>query len=193
MEFGDARQIEFAGRSMLVVRITYVGELGWELHLPAEGMLDVYDAIKAAGARDAGHHAIRAMRLEKGYRAFGHELSPDETPLEAGLGFALAWQKEFLGKTALRSAPRRKRLLSLVLEDPGVMLWGGEPILLDGEIVGYTTSATFSPTLGAAVALGYVRGYVKSGSYVISNAGVACAAQASLCAPFDPQRERILK
>ena len=192
--YGDVRgEFEIAGACVAAARISYVGELGWELYVPVQSVEVVYDAIKEAGASDAGHHAINAMRLECGFRAFGHELSPDETPYEAGLGFAVASGKVFSGWQALREAPRRKRLLSFVLEDPDIMLWGGEPILLDGEVVGYTSSATFGPTLGASVALGYVRKLVGGGRYEILSTGVACGARASLRAPIDPRRERVLR
>jgi len=192
MEFGDARRIEFAGTEMLALRISYVGELGWELHIDATQMAGVYGKIKNAGATDAGNIALNTMRIEKGYRSFGHELSPDETPTEAGLSFAVDMDTNFLGKTALEKTPRRKRLVSLVLEDPNVMLWGGEPILLNGEITGYTTSATFSPTFNAAVALGYVRDYVRNGNYRILCASGNFAAKIGIKSPYDPNRERLL-
>ena len=194
--FGAARDIEVAGHRALAIRITYVGELGWELHLPADLTTEVHSALKAAGARDAGHHSIGAMRVEKAYRAFGHELSPDETPLEAGLGFAVAWDTDFLGREALekkRAGTLEKRLASFVLEDPDVMLWGGEPIVSGaGEVLGHTTSATFGPTLGAAVAMGYLREGAGDGRYAIVNAGTAHAAKMTRRAPFDPGRERVL-
>ena len=195
--FGAAREIMIAGQTVLAVRITYVGELGWELHISADGMLPVYDAIKAAGASDAGHHTINAMRIEKAYRAFGHELSPDETPLEAGLGFAVHWEKDFLGRDALlaqqEAGALKRRLASFVLEDPEIMLWGGEPIVSgSGEVLGYTSSATFGPTLGRSVAMGYVWQEKIDGDYRIICAGVPCVAKMSRRAPFDPKRERIL-
>ena len=192
MAFGEVRGIEISGHRLLAVRLSYVGELGWELHMPAAAMSDVYRLIKARGAIDAGHHAINVMRIEKGYRAFGQELSPDESPYDAGLGFAVARNKDFLGKEALAMRPRHKRLVSLVLEDPEEMLWGGEPISLEGEVVGYTTSAAYSSTLGASVALGYVRELIAGGSYAVGNAGDPFTAKVTLEAPFDPQRSRIL-
>jgi 4-methylaminobutanoate oxidase (formaldehyde-forming) len=136
------------------------------------------------------------MRIKKAYRAFGHELSPDETPLEAGLGFAVAWDTDFLGREALEKqqrAPLKKRLASFVLDDPAIMLWGGEPIVSGaGEVLGYTTSATFCPTLGASVAMGYLREGVGDGNYLINNAGTAHTAKMTRRAPIDPKRERIL-
>lgn len=194
--FGSARDITLAGHAVLAIRITYVGELGWELHLPAASAIPVYDALKAAGAHDAGHHAINAMRLEKGYRALGHELSPDETPLEAGLSFALDWNKDFLGKEALlrqKETGLTKRLATLVLEDPDVMLWGSEPVLSGaGEILGYTTSATFGPTLGRSVALAYLNETKLDGTTKILVGDKTFEARMSRRSAFDPVRKKIL-
>ena len=192
MKFGDARCIVFAGIEVLAIRISYVGELGWELHVPAPEIATVHKEIKRRGATDAGYQALNTMRIEKGFRAFGHELSPDENPFEAGLGFAVDLNSEFLGKSALESAPRRKRLVSFLLSDPAAMLWGGEPVLLNGEIAGYTTSATFSPTFNASVALGYVREYHQEARYEIQCASERYSATAGLRGPFDPRRERLL-
>lgn len=206
--FGTACEIQIAGRPVLALRITYVGELGWELHVAAADAAAVYDALLAVGTphglRPAGHYAIAAMRIEKGYRAWGLDLSTDETPLEAGLGFALDWAKEFRGREALlaqRAAGLRKRLVSFVLADPGPTLWGNEPVRRDGAVVGYTTSAAYGPTLGAAVALAYVKHpaggevtpeFIRSGAYEIESDGRRLPARASLVAPFDPERKRIL-
>ena len=124
------------------MRITYVGELGWELHVPTGQAALLYDALTEAGRdlglTDAGHYAINSLRLEKGYRAWGAELTPDDTPLEAGLEFAVAWDKPvpFLGREALRrqkAAGVKRRLVLFVLQDPEPVLWGGEPIYRDGQ------------------------------------------------------------
>src|SRR5207245_6694 len=117
------------------VRITYVGELGWELHVPMDQAMTVYDTLMSAGedlgVANAGHYAINSLRLEKGYRAWGAELSPDDTPLEAGLAFAIDWSKPFLGREALEQQKKvgvNRRLAVFILADPEPMLWGGEPI-----------------------------------------------------------------
>lgn len=205
--FGAARTIEVAGVEVLAVRITYVGELGWELHLGRASMGVVYDALRDAGAAhglaDAGHYAINSLRLEKGYRAWGAELSPDDTPLEAGLSFAIAWDTEFIGREALLAQRERgltKRMVTFVLEDPEPMLWGSEPILRDGQTVGYTTSGAYGHTLGGAVAMGYVThdqgvdaAFVQAGRYELEVAGERYAASAHLRSPYDPGRERILR
>ncbi len=130
-----------AGVEVRATRMTYVGESGWELTVPVADAPAVYEALSTAGAVDAGYNALESLRLEKGYRAFGRELTPDYTPVEAGLVFATALkgEKDFLGRAALEAhrgvlaegGPRR-RLVSFVLEDAEPMLWGGELLLRDG-------------------------------------------------------------
>ncbi|HVR76000.1 MAG TPA: FAD-dependent oxidoreductase [Planctomycetota bacterium] len=206
--FGAARPIGIGPWTALAIRITYVGELGWELHVSVDQAGLVHDRLMAAGAdlgaRDAGHYAINSLRLEKGYRAWGADISPDDTPLEAGLSFAVAWDKpvEFIGREALlrqKAAGWRRQLVTFVLEDPAAVLWGSEPILRDGKAVGSTTSGSYGHTLGAAVALGYVESgeritpaFIRAGSYEIDIAGTRHAARAHLRAPHDPERKRIL-
>ena len=208
--FGTAQRIGVGNVEALALRVTYVGELGWELHAPVEQLQGLYRALVEAGAPDglrlAGHYAINSLRLEKGYRAWGHDISPDDSPLEAGLGFAVAWEKPggFLGREALvrqRTEGVRRRLASFVLDDPKVMLWGSEPIRRDGEIAGYTTSAAYGYSVGGAIALGYVRSpsgeavdaaFVREGDYTIEVGGRNVAARVSLRPPYDPKRERIL-
>ena len=140
--------------------------------------------------------------MEKGYRAWSVELSPDDTPLEAGLGFAIHWNKPFIGRDALlkqKQSRVKRRLVIFVLEDPGPMLWGSEPILRDGKPVGYTTSGSYGHTVGGAIAMGYVNhptgvdeDFVKSGRYEINISGQRYAARPYLHAPYDPKRSRIL-
>jgi 4-methylaminobutanoate oxidase (formaldehyde-forming) len=204
--FGMAQFINVDRVTVHAVRITYVGELGWELHVPMEQVLMVYDALMAAGkefgATNAGHYAINALRLEKGYRAWGAELSPDDTPLEAGLAFAIDWSKDFLGREALlkqRAGGVKRRLVIFVLADPAPMLWGSEPIYRDGKPVGYTTSGSYGHTVGGAIAMGYVNHpdgvtpeFIKAGRYEININGQRVPATAHLRAPYDPERKRIL-
>ncbi|MCB1097855.1 MAG: FAD-dependent oxidoreductase [Verrucomicrobiae bacterium] len=161
---GTAQEITIDGHYTKALRISYVGENGWELHTPFQTTLAVYDSIIDAGNAfkigHAGVYAINAMRLEKGFRAWGHDISPDDTPLEAGLSFAVDWNKDFLGKASLLKQKEqgiRRRLVSLVLKDPNVQFWGNEPVFRDGKLTGYTTSAAFGPTLGSAVAMAYVK------------------------------------
>jgi 4-methylaminobutanoate oxidase (formaldehyde-forming) len=205
--FGTARQIGVGLATVRALRVTYVGELGWELHVPVDQAMLLYDTLTEAGRSveltDAGHYAINSLRLEKGYRAWGADVSVDDTPLEAGLAFAVKFDKPggFLGREALlrqRERGVRKRLASFVLEDPEPVLWGGERIFRDGRCVGYATSAAYGHTVGGAVALGYVRGaepvtreFVLGGRYTIDVAGRQYPARVSLAAPYDPKHERI--
>lgn len=206
--FGSAQYIEVGPVLALALRVSYMGELGWELHVNADQAVPLYDALHAAGAshglRAAGTYAINSLRLEKGYRAWGADISTDETPLEAGLGFAVAWDKPggFIGREALlaqRETTPRKRMVSLVLEDPAPVLWGSEPLLRNGEVVGYTTSAAYGHTLGASVGLAYVkipggatREAVLEGKYEVLLDGARHAAKVGLGAPYDPQRKKML-
>ena len=208
--FGSVRTLGVGPATARALRVTYVGELGWELHIPVEQMASAYDALWSAGQdlgiANAGHYAINSLRIEKGYRAFGAELSPDETALEAGLSFALAWDKTggFLGREALvrqRAEGVRKRLALFSLQEPQGILWGSEPILRDGRTVGYTTSGAYGHTVGASVAMGYVRDpaggvvsaeFVTAGRYEILLNGVRVPAAVSLKPLHDPERRRIL-
>jgi len=207
--FSTSQRIYVAGVRLSAVRITYVGELGWELHVPREDAGRLYDAVREAGRphglADAGYYAINSLRLEKGYRQWGADITRNDTPLDAGLGFAVAWDTDFHGRDALLAqrdtGPPRRRLVSLVLDDPEPVLWGGERFFRDGVCVGYTTSAAYGHTLGASVALGYLdlggepvsHEIVESGAYEIDVAGERFAARASLDSPLDPERERILR
>lgn len=204
--FGTAQTVSVGHATARALRVTYVGELGWELHVPSDQAAAAFDALVAAGKdlglAQAGHYAINSLRLEKGYRAFGAELSPDETPLEAGLGFAVDWTKPFLGREALlrqREEGLRKRLGIFVLEDPAPVLWGSEPILRDGRRVGYTTSGSYGHTVGGGIGMGYVRdrdpitaGWLEAGRYAIVVHGDHIPARLHLRAPHDPSRTRIL-
>ncbi|MET0805266.1 MAG: FAD-dependent oxidoreductase, partial [Acidimicrobiales bacterium] len=157
--FATSCRIEVAGVPVRATRMTYVGELGWELMVPAADALPVHAALTAAGAVNAGYYAIESLRLEKGYRAFGRELTPELTPVEAGLVFATALNgdKDFLGRAALADhrarlaeGGARRRIVSFVVEDPGPMLWGGELLLRDGSPAGQVTSAAWGETVGAS-------------------------------------------
>ncbi len=164
VRYGSVRNLSIDSIPIRALRISYVGELGWELHVPIDGVQQVADRIMLAGSefgiRPIGSYAISAMRIEKGFRAFGHELSSAESPMEAGLSWAIDWDKDFLGKESLlkkRKQPLSQRLVCFALEDPAETLWGTEPILMGGKLVGYTTSACFGPTIGTSVAMGYVK------------------------------------
>jgi len=206
--FAASREI-WLGRALVrASRITYVGELGWELYVPVEFAAGVYDALHAAGAgdlglADAGYYAIESLRVEKAYRAWGRELTTDDTPLEAGLGFAVRFDKAapFIGREALlaqRGKPLGKRLCSFVLDDPEALPLGDEPIWCGGSIVGSTSSAAYGHTLGRAVAMGYVSraggvdaAYLSQARFEIEIAGDRFAARGSLQAPYDPDGLRV--
>jgi 4-methylaminobutanoate oxidase (formaldehyde-forming) len=151
---------------------------------------------------NAGHYAINSLRLEKGYRAWGSELSPEDTPLEAGLAFAIDWSKPFIGREALlkqKASGVRRRLAIFVLEDPEPVLWGGELIYRDSKPVGYTSSGSYGHTVGGAIGMGYVNHasettpeFIRSGRYEVNVSGRCCAARVYLQAPYDPARHRIL-
>ena len=203
--FGESKLLEISGIPVRAIRLTYVGELGWELHVAAEQACQLWDALMTSDPtlRPAGNNAISAMRIEKGYRALGHELSPEETPLEAGLGFAIDWDTDFIGKEALLTQKNQggltKRLVTLILEDTDAVLWGSEPILWNGKEVGYTTSAAYSPTLGRSVALGYVSAdepiklsHLKEGDFAIVNHSVPLKATAQFASAFDPKRKKVI-
>jgi 4-methylaminobutanoate oxidase (formaldehyde-forming) len=204
--FWRSQVISIGKATVRAVRITYVGELGWELQVPMDQALTVYDALMAEGKdlgiTNAGHYAINSLRLEKGYRAWGAELSSDDTPLEAGLGFAIDWTKPFLGREALqkqRETGVKRRLVIFVLEDPEPILWGSEPILRDGVPVGYTTSGAYGHTVGAAVGMGYIShsqaiddDFIRVGRYEINVSGRKYPAKPFLRAPYDPHRKKIL-
>jgi glycine cleavage system aminomethyltransferase T/glycine/D-amino acid oxidase-like deaminating enzyme len=205
--FGTSREIPVGPALVRASRITYVGELGWELYIPAESAPSVYDALWAVGRdlglADAGYYAIDSLRMEKAYRAWGRELTTEDTPLEAGLGFAVGWDKSipFLGREALlaqRRQPLTKRLLSFVLDDPAALPLGDEPIWFGQERVGSVTSAGFGHTLGRGVAMGYVRrpagvdaAFVAEASFEIEIAGDRFTARGSLRAPYDPDALRV--
>ncbi|MCJ7993728.1 FAD-dependent oxidoreductase [Rhizobium cremeum] len=204
--FGHAREIAIAGSTVRALRITYVGELGWELHVPIGAIGEVFDALMAAGqpfgVKPVGYRALESLRLEKGYRAWGSDITPNDTPLEAGLGFAVKLKRnaDFLGRSALEAVagqPLKKRLMGFTA-GPDVVLLGRETILRNGEPVGYLTSGGYGYTLGKAIGYGYVRNaegvsddYLTSGSYELVVAMEKVPAEIHLGPMFDPGMERI--
>src|SRR5439155_22480588 len=174
--------------------------------VPMDQLALVYDRLMDAGLdfgiTNAGHYAINSLRLEKGYRAWGAELSPDDKPLEAGLAFVIDWSKAFIGREVLlkqKASGVRRRLVIFVLEDPEPILWGGELILRDGRPVGYTTSGSYGHTIGSAIAMVYVNHsaqvtaeFIHSGQYEININGAQHKATPHLRPPYDLERKRIL-
>jgi 4-methylaminobutanoate oxidase (formaldehyde-forming) len=206
--FATAREIRIGYQTVLAVRLTFMGEIGWELYIPTPFALPVYDSLVAAGQafglRHCGYHALNSLRIEKAYRDWSHDIGPDDTPLEAGLAYTCAWDKPggFVGREALleqrRNGPLKRRLVQFLLEDPEPLLYHNEPIYRDGERVGITASAMYGHTLGASVALGYVSNpagvsaaFVAGGQFSIEAAGRRFGARASLTPLFDPNGARI--
>ena len=207
--FGTSRLISLGYATVRATRITYVGELGWELYVPTEFAVGVYEDLLSAGERlgvaRGGYYAIESMRLEKGYRAFGRELTPNDNPIEAGLSFAckLGTDIDFLGRGAVERAKAegpRRRLVSFAVDSDEPMLWGGELILRDGEVAGQVSSAAWGATVGACVGLGYVRAadgavvtadWVRAGSYAVNVGGAVYPITVSLKAIYDPAHDRV--
>jgi heterotetrameric sarcosine oxidase gamma subunit len=207
--FGQSREVDIGYATVRATRLTYVGELGWELYVPVEFAAGVFETLHAAGKPfgllNAGYYAIDSLRIEKGYRAWGRELTPDSNPFEAGLSFACKLNKEipFRGREALlklRDEPLRRRMVVLTADGAADrMLWGGEAILRDGKPVGFVSSAAFGHTVGCPVAMGYVNNpdgiadaaYLTSGRYEIDVAGDLLPATLHLKAPYDPRSERV--
>ena len=207
--FGTSRLISLGYATVRATRITYVGELGWELYVPAEFAVGVYQDLMSEGAQfgvgRGGYYAIESLRLEKGYRAFGRELTPSENPVEAGLLFACKLKTDipFLGREAVEKAKGegpRKKLVGFQVDDPEAMLWGGELIRRDGVVAGQVTSAAWGETTGACVGLAYVRksdggvvdaDWVKGGSYEVNVGGRLYPISVSLRPLYDPSNERI--
>jgi 4-methylaminobutanoate oxidase (formaldehyde-forming) len=205
--FGTSREIAMGYARVRACRISYVGELGWELYVPTEYARGVFDDIVAAGAefglKLVGMHAMDSLRIEKAYRHWGHDITCEDTPLEAGLGFAckLAGNVPFTGRDALLRQKEEgvtKRLVQFALEDPEPLLYHNEVVYRDGERVGYLTSGNYGHHLGSAIGLGYVTceagvdaDFVKTGAYEIEIAGMRHAAKASLRPMYDPKSERM--
>jgi sarcosine dehydrogenase len=204
--FGTSQLIGIAGCPVRALRITYVGELGWELHLPVEYATLVYDVIWQHGAHhglmNAGYRAIESLRLEKGYRAWGSDIGADHTPLESGLGWAAKtkFNVGFRGRTALerQAAEGVKKILATFTVDPAVVLLGRETIYRNGERVGWLTSGGFGYTINRSIGYGYVRNpngvtaaYVLDGTYELEVATVRVPATVSLKPLYDPTNSKV--
>ena len=209
--FGQACEIEIGQAIARAHRVSYVGELGWELYVSTEMAEHVFDVVMQAGAdkglTPAGMHVLDSCRIEKAFRHFGHDISDEDHILEAGLGFAVKTDKqpsqfgEFIGRDAVlrkKEAGLSRRLVQFQLTDPEPLVYHNEPILKDGQITGYLTSGNYGHYLGGAVGLGYVaceKGEsapdMLAASYQIDVAGQLCAAKASLKPLYDPKGERM--
>lgn len=204
--FGKVRTIGIAGAPVNALRVTYVGELGWELHVPVEYATTVFQAVRKAGVehglRNAGYRAIETMRLEKGYRAWGADIGPDHTPDEAGLGWAVKMKKEipFKGREAVASQRTNgvRKILATFTADADVILSGRETIYRNGERIGWLSSGGYGHTIGKSIGLGYVRNlagvtkdYVLSGTYELEVATTRIPCDVTLSPLYDPAMKRI--
>ena len=204
--FGTVQTIGIAGAPVRALRVTYVGELGWELHCPVECAANVYAALHAAGAKhglvNAGYRAIETLRLEKGYRAWAGDIGPDHTPDEAGLGWAVKLKKDisFKGREAVATQRAKgvKKMLATFTAAPEVILYGRETIYRDGKRVGWLSSGGYGHTLGQSIGLGYVRNpegvtadYVLSGDYQLEVASELVPCEVTLAPLYDPKGAKI--
>jgi 4-methylaminobutanoate oxidase (formaldehyde-forming) len=209
--FRTARRVDIAGIPVLCARITYLGELGYELYVEREHALTVYDAITAAGTAydfaPVGLKALASLRMEKGYRDFGHDIDNTDCPLEVGLGFAIDWESDFIGKEAVLARKARhaahggmtQRLLQIQLDDPEPLLFHAEVVYRDGAPVGYVRAASYAWTLGSSVGLAFVSGgpepvtpdWLAAGNWEVEVAGAKHRAHVSLRPLYDPTSARI--
>lgn len=203
--FSTAKEIDIAYARAIAVRMSYVGELGWELYIPSHFTLAVFDAIMAAGKKHGlklvGMQAVNSLRLETGYRHWESDITPDDTPFEAGLGFGVKFDKgDFIGKEALikqKAEGIKKKIVMFTMEDPAVMLYGNEPIYRNGEYSGILSSGAYGFEIGAAVGMGYLSNeagitneWIKEGTYEIMVEGKPLAAKLHLSSPYDPKNQR---
>jgi len=205
--FGTCQEIAIRGAFVRALRMTFVGELGWELHVPVECALAVYDRLFDRGARlgiaNAGYRALDSLRLEKGYKNWGTDLTPNDTPLEAGHAWAVKLKSDvaFIGREALleqRASGLGKRFATFTVDDPAVVLLGRETIFRNGERAGYLSSGGYGYTVKKGIGLGYVRGpkdapadYLRSGSYELEVAGAKVASTLCERPLYDPTMARI--
>jgi 4-methylaminobutanoate oxidase (formaldehyde-forming) len=201
------RRIAAGGTPVLALRVTYVGELGFELHVPVEFAATLYDCLMAAGAQhglvDAGYRTIESLRLEKGYRAWGADIGPDHSPDMAGLGWAVKMRlgMPFKGREALakkRQEPLPRLMAGFRIADPRVVLLGRETIYRNGRRCGWLSSAGYGYTVGSNIGYGYVRdaagvdeAFVRSGEYEIEVATDRVPAAVFLEPPYDPGMTRV--
>lgn len=204
--FGRAHRIAISGCPVLALRITYVGELGWELHVPNECAQTVYDALHEAGKhlglRNAGYRAIETLRLEKGYRAWGADIGPDHTPDEAGLGWAVKMKTDidFKGRSAVQAQRENgvKKMLATFTTSGDVVLSGRETIYRNGERCGWLSLGGYGHTLGKSIGIGYVRhlegvtrDHVLSADYELEVGTELVKADVTLAPLYDPKMERV--
>jgi glycine cleavage system aminomethyltransferase T/glycine/D-amino acid oxidase-like deaminating enzyme len=207
LPYRGAREIDLGFARVLCIRITYLGELGYELYIPAEQAVPVYDLLVEAGVafglKHAGLKALSSLRMEKAYRDYGHDIDNTDSVLEAGLGFAVALDKpDFIGRDAVvakkAEGPLRKRLVQVLVKDPQAMMFHAEVVRRNGIPLGYVRAASYGHTLGGAVGLAMIeagepidQSYLDSGEWTVEIAGSTYPATVSLRPLYDPKNERI--
>jgi 4-methylaminobutanoate oxidase (formaldehyde-forming) len=203
--FGTAQEIEIGMGLARVHRVTYVGELGWEVYVSSDQAGHIFDTLFDAGQdldmKLCGMHMMDSLRIEKGFRHFGHDITCEDHVLEAGLGFAVKTSKpDFIGRDAVLRKKENgldRRLLQFVLNDSEPLLYHNEPILRDGELVGHLTSGNYGHTIGAAIGLGYVPckdetvSDILASNYEIDVAGSKIKADVAIKPIYDPKSERV--
>ena len=205
--FGTLQEIDLGYARVMAIRRTYMGELGWEVYVPTEFAAGVFDALWESGRPEglvpAGYHAMNSLRMEKAYRHWGDDIADEDTPLEAGLSWGVAWDKPdgFIGREALeaqREAGVTRRLVQFRLDDPSPLLYHDEPILRDGLLVGRITSGMYGHTVGRALGMGYLpcgpdtpRAQVIDATFEVEVNGQRIPATASYRPFYDPDNERI--
>jgi len=207
--FGCSKEAEIGYWPVRVTRVSFVGELGWEVYVPVDMAMPVFDRIleagKAVDLKLAGLHALDSCRIEKKFLHFGHDVADEDTPLEAGVGFVCALDKSipFIGHDAIATQKEtgshfNKRLVQFLVNDPEPQLYHHEPIMMNDKMVGYLTSGNYGHTLGGSVGLGYVKlnekidkALIESADWSIDIAGTRYPATASLGAQYDPRAERM--
>lgn len=201
--FGHRVELELGYARVQAARITYVGELGWEFYVQTEFAVNVFDTLMAAEHPPtlAGFHTLHSLRTESAYRHWGHDITDEDDPISAGLGFAVARDKDYIGRKAIdaiRAQPLTRRLVALKLEDPEPIIHHDEPIRCNGEMVGRTTSGRYGHSVGAAVGLAWIehpdgvgREYLENGTFMIEVAGKEYPIQVSLQPFHDPERRQV--
>jgi len=199
--YGWGREVEVADARAYALRLSFVGELGYELYVPADQAVNVYDALVAEGhdfgLKLAGYHALDSLRSEKGYRHLGHDIGPIDDPVEAGLGFTVSMAKpdDFVGRAALESRagrPRDTRTVFVALRDPAPVFVHDEPVLCAGRVVGRLTSGSYGYTLGRACGIARIRtGVPDDARFSVLCGSVEFEADVSLAPFYDPAGIRL--
>ncbi|MCP4008347.1 MAG: aminomethyl transferase family protein, partial [Proteobacteria bacterium] len=205
--FATTKALCISGTTVRALRVTYVGELGWELHIPVESALNVYEELKVAGQAfgivNAGYRAIESLRLEKGYRAWSSDLTPDTTPLEAGMAWAVKLNTDidFYGRAALeqqKSDGLKKMFATFTVDNPEIMLFGRETIYRNNKRVGWLNSGGYGYSIEKNIGFGYVRDeqgvnrdYLTSGDYSLEVAAQRVPCQIHLSPLYDPQMKKV--